>query len=315
MLSLLVWSAVALGAAAAPIGGGAQAAHGEPLAMLEAAGADEAPVVPVRPSNATAAVEYENLTVVAFETPGTSHQVKCLRNWVHAMQAADRRTRYKLHVEQLNLNVTVETGAYAGYGSDAFRRIFRQRADKLRAMARERLQVGDRAPVLMTGLDVVPIQPYSRLLPSLRHADLVAMREPYGSGSGFVNWDFVLFRPVEAVVAFLDDLHGNMSSPELWSDQHVANRLLWGWAATSEISHVPGSTLPSVRSVRPSLRWRTFGADEVRGFDPADIRPGVTVAFHANGPTNTGGTKQEKILRVVRGHPATILLGPRACVW
>ena len=224
------------------------------------------------------------------------------------MASIDSSTKYEVIVTPL----APQGGSY---GSANFRPLFRLRIEHMRDLARRRHAQGRTdEPIMLLGLDVVPLRPFSHLFPSLDDNDLVFAREPPGSGSGYMNGDFFFFRPTSRVLRFWDEVVQvmNRTDGHFWSDQHVINRLLWGWRAENEISSEPGSTLPSIpRSGRPTLRWGVLREWIVTGFHPQSIKPGTTIAYHANGP---GTPKPEKIYRAVRG-VGRDFLGPHACVW
>ena len=215
------------------------------------------------------------LTILAIVSPDVHQQVEQWRGWMASMQKRDKSTIYRVKV----LYTEQSTPLHTGFGTDHFRSLLKLRAAALACYVRD--QVGHNLePIIFTGLDVVPLQPYSALLPSLDHHDLSFSKEFYGSGSGFVNWDFFIFRPKPEVALLFEDVAGNITD-HLWSDQLVGNRLLWGWQADSIKSLIPASTLTKVGNIRDGLKWGHLDK-LVIGQDLASIRHS-TVAFHANG--------------------------------
>ena len=191
------------------------------------------------------------------------------------MQQRDPGTIYRVKV----LYTEQSTPLHTGFGTDYYRSLIKLRAAALASYVRD--QVGNnQEPIIFTGLDVVPLRPYSALLPSLDHQDLSFSKEFYGSASGFVNWDFFIFRPEPEVALLFEDVAGSITD-YLWSDQLVGNRLLWGWQADTIESTIPASTLTEVGNIREGLRWAHLDV-LVIGQALACIRHS-TVAFHANG--------------------------------
>ena len=223
------------------------------------------------------------LTILAIVSPDVRQQVEQWRGWMAAMQQRDPGTIYRVKV----LYTEQSTPLHTGFGTDYYRSLIKLRAAALASYVRD--QVGNnQEPIIFTGLDVVPLRPYSALLPSLDHQDLSFSKEFYGSASGFVNWDFFIFRPEPEVALLFEDVAGSITD-YLWSDQLVGNRLLWGWQADTIESTIPASTLTEVGNIREGLRWAHLDV-LVIGQALACIRHS-TVAFHANG----AGGKLRKI--------------------
>lgn len=259
------------------------------------------------------------LTIIGYKTgPENEVQAGCFRSWMETMASRDPSTKYEVVVRRVDSLKEQGRKVPFSYGSPAFNSIFRLRIEDLRNLARRRHGQGRTdEPIMLVGFDVVPLEPFSRLFTTLDHNDLVLAHEPRGSGSGYVNGDFYFFRPTSRVLHFFDDVVQSMNRTDgrFWSDQHVINRLLWGWKSETEIADQgnAGSTLPSIpRSIRPSLRWGVLRESIVTGFYPHSIKKGTTVAYHANGP---GMPKDEKIYRAVRGGEGRTFLGAHACVW
>jgi hypothetical protein len=257
-----------------------------------------------------------SFTILAVTTRSSMEKLRCWTQWMHDMQRADASTSYSLVVHSHRVaNPRVEYAEGTAAKADAILRV-------ASSLAREGPAAAKDATLLLTDLDVVPLRPYRLLLRHLapvendRRIDLCFMREPFGSGSGYVNTGFILMRPTEPVLAFLRAWRDNMTSWQgVPSDQLVANRILWGWQAVSHClspphsSHAPllkgfarldaivqtsrfstsaASTLPpatiwrSSAQLWPELRWCTFPSQVVPGFNPNEVDH-QTVAYHAIG--------------------------------
>jgi len=225
------------------------------------------------------------LTILAIVSPDVPQQVEQWRGWMASMQQRDPGTIYRVKV----LYTEQSTPLHKGFGTAHYKSLIKLRSAALATYVRN--QVGhNQDPIIFTDLDVVPLQPYSALLPSLDHHDLSFSKEFYGSGSGFVNWGFSIFRPKPEVALLFEDVNINIRD-QLWSDQLVGNRLLWGWQSDTVKSPIPASTLTNVSNIREGLKWSHLG-ELVVGQDLACIRHN-TVAFHANG--HGAGGKIRKI--------------------
>ena len=167
------------------------------------------------------------LTILGYRTGdyGSDITAGCFKSWMRRMASIDSSTKYEVIVTPL----APQGGSY---GSANFRPLFRLRIEHMRDLARRRHAQGRTdEPIMLLGLDVVPLRPFSHLFPSLDDNDLVFAREPPGSGSGYMNGDFFFFRPTSRVLRFWDEVVQvmNRTDGRFWSDQHVINRLLWGW--------------------------------------------------------------------------------------
>ena len=218
----------------------------------------------------------DELTVVAFSTAETEGLLQCWMAWMPTLMAADAKITYHVHVVRLHAPILSDSFA-------AYRRGLRSKVSEASAYIDMLMSAHRRrSPVLFTDVDVVPLRPFSELLPTMRSFDLVFMREPIGSGSGFLNTGVYLLWPTPRVQHFMQTWAANIND-ELWSDQLVANRLLWGWQATTPASFEPASTLPDVnKTLWKGLRWDTFSPQTVAGVDPqVTVVRGATVAYHA----------------------------------
>ena len=191
-------------------------------------------------------LDAPSLTILAVTTRKSMEQLRCWTQWMHDMQQADSSTSYSLivhHHQVVNSQANAEYASGTAAKASAILKV-------ATSLARERRAEAQKDMLLLTDLDVVPLRPYRLLFRHLeqthngRRVDLCFMREPFGSRSGYVNTGFILMRPTEPVLAFLRAWRGNLTTWDgIPSDQLVANRLLWGWKAVSNILrlHLPSS--------------------------------------------------------------------------
>lgn len=231
------------------------------------------------------------LNVLAYSSNRKLSRLECWLGWMQSMMRHDRDNAYSVTIKN-----EVE---YGGQREKVL--LLLSEVHKQRWVARTERRPAE--PLLFVDIDVVPLQPFSSLLPELNHSDIVFMHEPRGSRSGLLNAGFILLRPTQRVEEFLHDWHVRMISRstvtgDLMGDQLVANQMLWGWKARSRVSDVAGSSLDRSRvtSARPNLRWDLLDERLVVGIDPKRVKRGTTIAYHAVGP----GSKTVKMNSAIR---------------
>ena len=149
---------------------------------------------------------------------------------MHEMLAFDSNFDYTLILKQMAHH---ENGS-GRFGDDVFRVASVQKVALIdhyaSLLSSNSTDAGSFPPLLFTDLDVVPLLPLRHLLQCLHGGvDVCFMREPYGSGSGYVNAGLILLRPtVEARLFLREWLAAVKAEPTVSgpTDQLWANKLL-----------------------------------------------------------------------------------------
>ena len=232
--------------------------------------------------------------LVAFATRHSERMQACWLRWASSMMVHDTTPQlsYRLHLRThhpgnvsaaaLSAKAKVATattppGAFqtaAWYAAvNAKMAAWRDLLVDLHAAGR------DNDFVIISDLDVAPLQPYSKLLACREH-DITFMREPKGHGGSFgphlVNTGFSLIRNTEQVRAFFTNVCSRNAKYPRLHDQDIANALLYGNLVGHPRARSYG--LPSPRG-RPLLDWAVFPVSHVTG-ELEDVSE-QTIAFHA----------------------------------
>ena len=216
------------------------------------------------------------LRILAFSVARDT-QLHCWLRFISDMASADPDCAYQLHVETYNPR---KTKSGRGHMSLHYWSFARQKVSFVRKALAE-MPSGSR--FIFTDLDVLPVRPFSVLLSAIDASyvaahmrDIVFMKEPPGSASGFFNSGMYLARSNEPTRQFFAAWEDAVALADAHDgDQPHANRLLQRFG-----HHRTASFEKQVRSVRPGLSWSVFDTNTIAG-TPASVLPGITVAYHA----------------------------------